>query len=67
MRSMLSVDTELDSIIERLSACIRGDHPVPLFIYTALEDYGVDINKLIQELERNIHGESDFEDSYWGC
>jgi hypothetical protein len=67
MRGMLSVDEpELHNTICDLAAYIRGDLAVPLYIYTKLEDFGIEIDKLVQELEKEIHGEGDFYDSHWG-
>lgn len=72
MLSMLSVDDgELEGIINELRQYIvydkAGYSEIPLDLYTKLEDFGIDISKLIQELEKEIHGESDFDNSYWGC
>jgi hypothetical protein len=69
MRSMLSVEVpELDGIIENITECLRRDEAIPLFLYTALEEYGIEIDKLINELEKEIqeYGEGDFYDPYWG-
>lgn len=60
-------DVELTKAIEDLKGCIRSNTSVPLDVYTKLEDFGIEIDKLIAELEAEIYGESDFNDSYWGC
>jgi hypothetical protein len=69
MRSMLSLDDpELDDTINELRGYIRRDEAVPLFVYTTLENYGIEIDLLINELEKEIqqYGEGDFYDSHWG-
>jgi hypothetical protein len=60
-------DWELQEVITEVQNCLKSDLPIPLDIYTKLEDFGVEIDKLINELEKDIHGEGEFEDSYWGC
>jgi hypothetical protein len=69
MRGMLSVDEpELDFVIDELKVHLKeGCQCIPLFIYTTLENYGVEISKLIQKLEQEIYVESEIHDSYWGC
>jgi hypothetical protein len=60
-------DYELDEAINELRKCVRNDLPVSLDVYTTLEDWGIEIDKLIQELEKDLDGEDDVYDSYWGC
>jgi hypothetical protein len=60
-------DWELHEVINDLKDCIRHDLAVPIDIYTKLEDFGIEIDKLTRELEQQIHGESEFENTYWGC
>lgn len=68
MQSTLSVDdAELLDAVGQLKRCLITDTPVPLDVYTTLEDFGIFIDELIQQLEIEIHGESNFHDSYWGC
>jgi hypothetical protein len=68
MRSMLSVDDyELEDAISVLRVCLKGEYRVPLDVYTTLENFGIEIDKLIVELEKEIHGESEIHHSYWGC
>jgi hypothetical protein len=68
MRSMLSVDDyELEDAIGVLRVCLKNEYRVPLDVYTTLENFGIEIDKLIVELEKEIHGESEIYHSYWGC
>jgi hypothetical protein len=61
-------DYDLDDVIMELKAFMLADLPIPLDLYTELEEEGVDIDKLINQLEKEIqHGESEVYDSYWGC
>jgi hypothetical protein len=68
MRSMLSVDDyELQEAVGLLKYFLKHSLLVPVDVYTTLENYGIEIDKLVQELEKEIHGESQIYDSYWGC
>lgn len=62
------LDADLDDIIMEVKYFMQADLPIPLDIYADLEEWGVDIDKLINQLEKEIqHGESEVYDSYWGC
>jgi hypothetical protein len=72
MRSMLSVDEadadDLHELIDAIGEWVRDDLDIPLSLLLECEYYGIDINKLISELEKELdYGESDFDDTYWGC
>jgi hypothetical protein len=72
MRSMLSVDEadaeDLHELIDEIGECVRENRDIPLSLLLECEYYGVDVNKLINELEKEVdYGESDFDYSYWGC
>lgn len=58
---------DFEDAMDEVEHCVRNDLPIPIDVYVTLEQYGVEINSLINYFEKVNDGEDDFYDTYWGC